>query len=312
MNAPVAEREARHRTTATLVLELDRPECAPKEIQHNQEASEYKKHSLAARYWGEIELSTQSMRAVAAADAEAVFLRGMLDRPTERRERNPLDWVISVAVHVLIVSAVLIAPLAFTQAIDLHKFQLTYLTMPKPPAAPPSPAAAVQQAVRRVLHAVSAALTAPTVIPKRVEIVKDPPAPEIGEGVIGGVAGGEVGGVLGGIIGGTERGPAPPPSAAPKKEIYRVGGVVKPPRELKIVEPIYPPVARVAHVEGIVSVDAIIDEDGDVVEARAVSGPGLLIAAALKAVSQWKYEPTYLDGQPVAIRMQVQVYFHLR
>lgn len=314
MNVPLADQEAPHRTTATLILDLDAPRSAPNEIQHNQDPSEYKKHSLAARYWGEIGLSKEPMRPVAAAEAEAVFLHGMLDRPTERRERNPLDWLVSVVVHVVIVGAVLIAPLAFTQAIDLHNFQLTYLTMPKPPAAAPPPApAVVQQATRRVLRSIQSALMAPTAIPAKIAMIKEPAAPEIDEGgVIGGVPGGETGGVLGGIIGSTERGPAPPaPTAAKKPAIYRVGGVVKPPRELNIVQPEYPPIARVAHTEGIVVIDAVIDEHGDVVEARAVDGPGLLVAAALKAVMQWKYEPTYLDGTPVAIRMQVQVHFHM-
>jgi len=93
--------------------------------------------------------------------------------------------------------------------------------------------------------------------------------------------------------------------------VYRVGGDVKPPRAITIVPPIYSPIARAARAEGAVVVDAIIDEHGDVVQARAVSGPGLLMSAAVQAVAQWKYEPTYLDGTPVAIRMEVQVYFNL-
>jgi protein TonB len=144
-------------------------------------------------------------------------------------------------------------------------------------------------------------------------MVKEPPAPEINEGVIGGIPGGEAGGVVGGILGGMDHGVAPPPPPASNKpSVYRVGGVVKPPKPITVVEPVYPPVARFTRAEGIVEVDAIIDDQGNVIEARAVSGPGLLMAAAVMAVSQWKYEPTYLDGIPVAIRMQVQVYFHLK
>lgn len=317
MHAPATKPEAPHRTTATLILDLDAPQCATKEIQHSQDASEYKKHSLAARYWGEIELSKEPIQPVGSAEAEAVFLRGMLERPTERRERNPIDWLISALVHVVIVSAVVIAPLAFTQAIDLRNFQLTYLTVPRPPAAAPPPAPAVtRQVTRQVFRSIQSALMAPSAIPTKIAMVKDPPAPEINEGgVIGGVPGGEIGGVLGGIIGSTGHGPAPPPAtpaATKKPAIYRVGGVVKPPRELSIVQPEYPPLARVSHTEGIVVIDAVIDEEGNVVQARAIDGPGLLIAAALKAVMQWKYEPTYLDGTPVAIRMEVQVHFHMR
>ncbi|HXX45236.1 MAG TPA: energy transducer TonB [Candidatus Acidoferrales bacterium] len=314
MNAPATEKERQHRTTATLTLELEPPNSAPEPPPPTQNASEYKKHSLAAQYWGGIAQSRQPIRQVAAPDAQATFVRGMLDMPTDHKQKNPTDWIISVAVHVLIVTAIVIAPLAFTQAIDLRAFQLTYLTMPKPPAAapPPSAPAAVQQAARRVIRAVRSALVAPTLIPRRIEMVKDAPAPDVSEGVVGGIPGGESGGVLGGILGGTERGPAAPAIAPPaQKKVYRVGGDVKPPRELKVVPPVYSPIAQQAHTEGVVIIDAVIDEHGDVVEARAVSGPGLLIPEALKAVIQWKYEPTYLDGQPVPIRMEVQVHFRL-
>lgn len=313
MNAPVAEREKQHGTTATVTLELNLPQKASEPAEPAQDASEYKKHSLAARYWGGIGQSKQPMRQVAAAEAQATFLQGMLDMPTDHRQKNPTDWIISLAVHILIVSAIVIAPLAFTQAIDLHAFQLTYLTMPKPPAAAPPPApAVVQQAARRVFRAVRSALVAPTLIPRRIEMVKDEPAPDVTEGVVGGIPGGESGGVLGGILGGTEHGPAAPAIAPPaQKKVYRVGGDVKPPREIKVVPPVYSPIAQQAHAEGVVIIDAVIDDHGDVVEARAVSGPGLLIPEALKAVMQWKYEPTYLDGTPVAIRMEVQVHFRL-
>jgi protein TonB len=163
---------------------------------------------------------------------------------------------------------------------------------------------------KRVFHALQAsAITMPTMIPKKIGQFKDE-APEIDlGGVAGGVEGGETGGVLGGILGGAV-GP-PPPQRAAKKTIYRVGSDLKPPREILKVTPIYSPIARTAHVEGTVEIDAIIDENGDVIHARAVSGPGLLMASALEAVMQWKYEPTILDGTPVPIEMQVTVHFSL-
>jgi periplasmic protein TonB len=42
-----------------------------------------------------------------------------------------------------------------------------------------------------------------------------------------------------------------------------------------------------------------------------VNGHPLLIEAALRAVRQWKYEPTSLNGQPVSVELQVQVHFKL-
>ena len=73
----------------------------------------------------------------------------------------------------------------------------------------------------------------------------------------------------------------------------------------------YPRLAKDARVQGVVDIDAVIDVHGNVVQARAMDGPGLLIDAALKAVSQWKYEPTYLNGQPYPVDLVIQVTFSL-
>ena len=77
------------------------------------------------------------------------------------------------------------------------------------------------------------------------------------------------------------------------------------------MNPVYPPLAREVRISGTVLVDAVIDEHGNVVQARVLSGQPLLIDAALKAVLQWKNEPTTLNGQPVSVELQVQVHFNL-
>lgn len=89
----------------------------------------------------------------------------------------------------------------------------------------------------------------------------------------------------------------------------RVGSNFKAPSQIYSLNPEYPRLARQAHISGTVIVDALIDERGNVVQAHAVSGPPLLIPAAIKAVLQWKYEPTSLDGQPISVELQVEVRF---
>ena len=76
-------------------------------------------------------------------------------------------------------------------------------------------------------------------------------------------------------------------------------------------QPIYPSLARQARVEGDVVVEAVIDATGSVVEAKVISGHALLMSAALEAVRQWKYEPTYLNGEAVPVRLRVTVTFQL-
>jgi protein TonB len=246
--------------------------------------------------------------------AEQTFIRGMLETPTQEDHRNPLELAASLLLHILIVAAVFVAPLIFTRTIDLSKFNETFLVAPRPPAAAPAPAQ-----VERVVKAAprpmpQQAVTQPVAIPAQIRVVHDEaPPPDPGAlGAVGGVPGGVPGGVLGGIIGGTAIAPPPPPPPAHHaEEILRVGGDVKAPQVIYAPPPAYPALARTSRLEGVVVLDAVIDDSGHVVQARAISGPALLLHAALVAVAQWRYQPTILDGQPVSIRMHVTVKFHL-
>jgi TonB family protein len=90
-----------------------------------------------------------------------------------------------------------------------------------------------------------------------------------------------------------------------------VGGQVQRPRAIFAPQPKYPPLALQAKVQGVVEIEAIIDEHGNVVQMKAISGSGLLIPEAMRAVAQWKYEPTYLNGVPYPVDLTVEVTFHL-
>jgi protein TonB len=78
------------------------------------------------------------------------------------------------------------------------------------------------------------------------------------------------------------------------------------------VAPVYPPLARAARVEGIVILEAVIDEDGSVRDVRVLRSVQLLDAAASEAVRQWRFTPTLLNGQPVPVVMTITVAFKLR
>lgn len=88
--------------------------------------------------------------------------------------------------------------------------------------------------------------------------------------------------------------------------------VAQPPKRLVDVQPIYPQTARDAKVTGVVLIEMTIDTDGNVAEAWVVQSVPLLDQAALDAVKQWKFEPTLLNGAPVAVRTMVTVSFTLR
>ena len=112
----------------------------------------------------------------------------------------------------------------------------------------------------------------------------------------------------------SERRRAPQTGAsAPPPGVYTVGGGIQEPRLLKRVEPLYPPVAKAAKMQGPVYVEAIIARDGQVRDATVVGGAPfpVLREAALAAVRQWSYEPTVLNGQPVEVQLSIQINFTL-
>jgi protein TonB len=160
---------------------------------------------------------------------------------------------------------------------------------------------------------VPAKLTAPLFIPRKVAVgAGNDAAPEISGGAIGGVPGGVLGGIIGGTSTTAEAMPAAPPTTeSKKKEILRIGGDLKPPRVLFAPKPNYPLIARQAHVHGAVIIDAIVDETGNVINARAVDGCPLLIPEALRTVMLWKYEPTYLNGIAYPVALTATVNFAL-
>ena len=81
---------------------------------------------------------------------------------------------------------------------------------------------------------------------------------------------------------------------------------------LQRVEPVYPPLARQIHREGRVELHALIARDGTIQSLQVVSGDPLFLQSALKAVRQWRYRPTILNGQAVEIDTYITVIYSLQ
>ncbi len=88
-----------------------------------------------------------------------------------------------------------------------------------------------------------------------------------------------------------------------------VGGMVKPPQLIEQAPIVYPAIARAAHVEGVVVIDAQVDETGRVAGMRVISGHSLLHQAAKESLASWRYEPGSLNGQPTAMHVYVTIQF---
>jgi protein TonB len=108
--------------------------------------------------------------------------------------------------------------------------------------------------------------------------------------------------------------PAPPPAKANRPstpKIIHIGGKVMEAKIVKRVMPTYPPLAKQARISGTVRLEGIISRDGRIINLHVVQGHPLLTQAALQAVSQWLYQPTLLNGEPVEVMAPIDVHFTL-
>ena len=114
--------------------------------------------------------------------------------------------------------------------------------------------------------------------------------------------------------------PPPPPGPAGLAPItgpngvspLRIGGDIHMPTKLKDVPAVYPPWRERPKVQGVVILEAVIDESGNVSTARVLRSIPLLDQAAIDAVRQWQFTPTLLNGAPVPVVMTVTINFTLQ
>ncbi|MDR3720406.1 MAG: TonB family protein [Candidatus Acidoferrales bacterium] len=173
----------------------------------------------------------------------------------------------------------------------------------KPPAAERiAPSAPVSQKAPNRVPDMSARLNAHPVSSQRSVSGDAEPAPSVDAGAA------SPGSELQGIAVSSEVAPPPPPAeaAAPVK----VGGELKPPKIISSVMPVYPSMAKATGIQGAVVVEASVDQSGNVVATKVISGPPVLRQAAVDALRRWKYQPAMLNGEPVAVQITVTMQFH--
>jgi len=237
--------------------------------------------------------------------------------PIPKKTNKPWTIVLSTMLQIGILTVMILIPLIYTEALPKAMLTTLLVAPPPPPPPPPPPAATPIKVVKPVARLIQAGkLLAPRAIPKEVNIIKEaemPPDVSVGGvvgGVPGGVPGGQAGGVLGGILGGSAGSNLPPPPKEAPKRI-RVGGQVQQASLINKVQPVYPPLAKQARIQGVVRLQAVIAKDGNIIELQVLSGHPLLQTAALDAVKQWKYRPTLLNGEPVEVVTTIDVIFTL-
>ena len=210
---------------------------------------------------------------------------------------------LSFLVHTSVLAVLIVVPLVATDVLPHPRAIMEFVTpyvpvvpTPPPPSRPEAPPLAAGSTA-------GAPVVAPDAIGVESGVIFQP----------GHVETGSIDGIIGGVDVGQIAVDVPPPvAAAPASSApVRVGDHIKPPLRIKGAMPAYPDIARMARVQGIVIIEAVIAPDGTVEQARVLRSQPLLDEAALAAVRGWEYTPTLLNGRPTAVIMTVTVNFTL-
>jgi protein TonB len=152
-------------------------------------------------------------------------------------------------------------------------------------------------------------LVSPPQIPRSIATLVEaapPPADTVGAGVAHGI-GDSRGTVFGAIAGSDSVLPPPPAPVSHHPPVSRMmeGNLIR------RVQPDYPALARQVRVQGTVVLRAMISREGSIENLQVLSGHPMLVRAAVDAVSQWRYRPYVLNGEPVEVETEVTVNFVL-
>lgn len=230
------------------------------------------------------------------------------------RTRKPWTVGVSLTIQSLLVLTALLVPLLHIARLEPPPRDLALFVTLKPltELPPPTHSVSAPHAAPRVFHN---PLAAPIRIPDRIVMTPDAPEPPailwVGNPTVLSGSGAVPGFPLNVIS-------TPPPRQTPKpeaplkpREPLHVSSGVQQANLIYAPKPVYPQLARSARVQGTVKLQAIIAVDGSIRNLRMISGPPLLVNAALDAVRHWQYKPTMLNGSPVEVITDIDVNFTL-
>jgi TonB family protein len=105
--------------------------------------------------------------------------------------------------------------------------------------------------------------------------------------------------------------PSPTPQASPRPMKLRVSQGVAEGNVIHKVQPRYPLEAKENHIQGDVLLRVLIDRGGNIASCEQIRGDPILGKAAMEAVTQWKYRPYTIKGEPVEVETVIKVTFHM-
>lgn len=206
-----------------------------------------------------------------------------------------------------LVAVIILVPYLYPAVLPTHYLSVPLIAPPPAPAPQMAQQRAAASPERAALQTID--LTAPSRIPTSIPHIIDNAPPSF-------VAGGDSsahGGGLPGVLFSNSTGPSPIPRVQPAKPsgpIHISSGVAQG-QLLAPIRPIYPQIALATRTQGTVVVAAVISTSGTIEDLRVVSGPPLLVNAAVSAIRQARWRPYLLNGEPVEVETTITVIFRL-
>ena len=240
-----------------------------------------------------------------------MFADSLLQTSWAQRSRRSWTTLTSFGLEAVAIGVLLLLPLwktvglpsAHTLSTPVTLVRSTPVTTATPPHGGGSPTS----------HATNVVLprfVQPGHIPNGIHNGPADSVPEVAPGIGGDV--GNIGtgpGIPGDLLtGGTM--PVPVPAPHPVVRTFRTSSMQEG-NLVRRVQPTYPPLARTARIQGSVVLAAVISKAGTIDNLRVLSGPPMLVKAALDAVSAWRYRPYILNNEPVEVETQITVNFTL-
>jgi len=245
---------------------------------------------------------------------DTIFADSMLEASWAQRARRSWTTLTSFGVQAVVISLLLLLPVLKTVGLPAARTVSTPIRLGRsvPEALRTAPRTGALAAQNNVVNPI---LVAPGRVPTIISMAADDPAlqppggSEVGIGTPGaGLAPGSLEGLSPSLFGGNRPVlPAPPPSIA---RAIRTSSMLEG-NLIRRVEPVYPPLARSARIQGSVVLVAVISKAGTIDNLHALSGPPMLVPAAVNAVSQWRYRPYILNSEPIEVETQITVNFTL-
>lgn len=235
-----------------------------------------------------------------------LFDTALLESGGRLRTHQRWTALLSATLQMTAFTAVVLLSMAYTDTLP----KLALITpIFSPPSAAPSPAERPQTPAAAPVAEATGPFMQPQTIPRHTAYVVDSAtssaADDHGPFVPGAVGdGGPRNGMMEAIL----RHATVVPPQPPRPSVVHLSQP-QPGALIVRVEPRYPPLAIATRTSGTVLLHATISPEGRIVGLEVVSGPPLLVRAAVEAVQQWRYRPYLLNGQPVAVDTQVTVNF---